>query len=323
MAEVSPGLVTVFGGSGFLGTQVVRALARRGWRVRVAVRRPALAYDLRPLGDVGQIQPIRCDVADYADVAAALRGADAAVNLTGILFETPGRRFRTVHVDGARNIAEAATAGGVRRLVHVSALGADARSPAAYARSKAAGEAAVRAAFPTAVIVRPSVIFGAGDDFLNKFAGLAAFAPALPLIGGGRTRFQPVYVGDAAEAVARCTVRDDVAARTFELGGPAVMTFQEVLKLVLRETNRRRLLLPLPFFAAGLVGSLAQLPALIGLKPVLTADQVALLRADNVVAADADGLADLGIEPTGVEAIVPTYLWRYRRGGQFAARPAL
>lgn len=323
MAEVSPGLVTVFGGSGFVGAQVVRALAKRGWRVRVAVRRPSLAWELRPLGDVGQIQPVRCDVTDAAMVAEALRGADAAVNLTGILYETPGRRFRALHVDGARHIAEACKASGVTRLVHVSAIGADPKASAAYARTKGEGEDAVRAARPDAVIVRPSVVFGAGDDFLNKFAALAAFAPALPLIGGGKTRFQPVYVGDVAEAVARAVVRREAAGRTFELGGPAVMTFEDILKLVLRETNRRRPLLPLPFFAAGVIGALAQIPALVGLKPVLTEDQVALLRHDNVVSAGAEGLAALDIQPTGVQAIAPAYLWRYRRGGQFAERPAL
>lgn len=322
MAEVSPGLVTVFGGSGFVGAQVVRAFARRGWRVRVAVRRPSLAFELRPLGDPGQIQPVACDIADKAQVASALRGADACVNLVGILFETGSRKFDAVHVEGSKNIAEACAAAGVTRLTQVSAIGADAKSPSAYARSKARGEAAVRAAVPTAAIVRPSIVFGAGDDFFNRFAAMAQIAPALPLIGGGRTKFQPVYVSDAAEAIARATVRDDTAGLTFEIGGPAVMTFEDVLKLVLRETNRSRMLLPLPFFVARIIGALAQIPAVVGLKPVLTEDQVVLLQSDNVVGANAEGLAALDIQPTGVEAIAPSYLWRYRRGGQFADSPA-
>ena len=323
MAEVSPGLVTIFGGSGFVGAQVVRAMAKRGWRVRVAVRRPSLAFELRPLGDPGQIQPVVCNISDRAQVAAALRGADAAINLVGILYETGSRKFDAVHAEGARNIAEACVAAGITRLTQVSAIGADEKSPSAYARSKAKAEVAVRAAVPGAVIVRPSIVFGAGDDFLNRFAALAQIAPALPLIGGGQTKFQPVYVSDAAEAIARATVGVDTPGRTFELGGPAVMTFEDVLKLILRETNRSRLLLPLPFFVASTIGALAQIPAILGFKPVLTEDQVLLLKADNVVAPGAEGLAALGIQPTGMEAIVPSYLWRYRRGGQFAAKPAL
>lgn len=321
MAEISPGLVTVFGGSGFVGTQVVRALARRGWRVRVAVRRPSLAFDLRPLGDVGQIQPIRCDVTDKDQVAAALVGADAAVNLVGILFETPSRKFQALHVEGARTVAQACADAGVTRLVQMSAIGADTEAAGLYGRTKGQAEAAVRAVRPDAVILRPSIVFGAGDGFLNRFAEMASFAPALPLIGGGQTKFQPVYVGDVAEAVARAVIRRDAAGRTFELGGPAVMTFEEVLKLILRETHRQRLLLPLPFFAARAIGSLAQLTAVIGIPPVLTQDQVVMLQTDNVVAPGAEGLAALDIQPTGIEAIAPSYLWRYRRGGQFAEKP--
>ena len=321
MAEFGPGLVTVFGGSGFVGAQAVRALARAGWRVRVAVRRPALAFDLRPLGDVGQIQPVRCDVTSKADVAAALKGADAAVNLVGVLFETPSRKFQSQHIDGSRNVAEACVAQGVGRLVQVSAIGADAGSAAAYGRTKGEAEAAVRAVKPDTVILRPSIVFGAADGFLNRFASMAAMAPALPLIGGGRTRFQPVHVGDVAEAVARSATRADAAGRTFELGGPTVWTFEDILKYILRETNRRRLLVPLPFFAARTIGSLAQLTAVFGIAPVLTRDQVLMLERDNVVGADAEGLSALGIEPTGLEAIAPSYLWRYRRGGQFAPSP--
>jgi uncharacterized protein YbjT (DUF2867 family) len=323
MSEFSPGLVTVFGGSGFVGAQVVRALAKRGWRVRVAVRQPGLAYDLKPLGDVGQIQAVRCNITSEAEVIEALRGASAAVNLVGILYETPSRKFQALHVDGTRHIAEACAAAGIDRLVQVSAIGANPESDAAYARSKAEAEIAARNVKPDTVVIRPSIIFGAGDDFLNRFAALAAIAPALPLIGGGQTKFQPVYVGDVAEAIARAVVRVDAAGRTFELGGPAVMTFEAVLKLVLRETNRSRPLIPLPFFVARIIGSLAQLTALVGLAPFLTADQVELLKTDTVVSPDAEGLDALGIQPTGVSAIAPAYLWRYRRGGQFAEKPAM
>ena len=323
MNEAAPGLVTVFGGSGFVGGQVVRALAKRGWRVRVAVRRPARAWDLKPQGDVGQIVAVRCDATKPDEVAAAVRGADAVINLIGVLYEGRGRSFQALHLDASRNIAEACAAAGVDRLVQVSAIGANPESPSAYARTKAAAEMAVREVKPNAVIVRPSIVFGAGDDFLNRFAAMASTSPFLPLIGGGNTRFQPVWVGDVAEAIARTVVLPDTAGRTFELGGPAVISFEDVLKLVLRETNRRNGLLPLPFFAAKIVGAFAQLTALVGIAPVLTQDQVVSLQADNVVSPSAEGLAALGIEPTGMDAIVPGYLWRYRRGGQFAESPSL
>lgn len=321
MSESTPGLVTVFGGSGFVGTQAVRALARRGWRVRVAVRKPALAQDLRILGDVGQIQPVRCDITHPADVAAALKGANAAVNLVGILFETPGRGFQKAHVEGSRNVAEACVAAGVGRLVQMSAIGADTHAEGEYGRSKGEAEAAVRAIKPDAVILRPSIVFGNGDGFLNRFASMATMSPALPLIGGGVTKFQPVWVGDVAEAIARSVVRTDAAGRTFELGGPEVWSFKQILEYILRETGRRRLLAPLPFFAASAIGSLAEITAVLGIAPVLTRDQVLMLKTDNVVAPDAEGLSALDIEATGLEAIAPSYLWRYRRGGQFAASP--
>lgn len=323
MNEAAPGLVTVFGGSGFVGGQVVRALAKRGWRVRVAVRRPARAWDLKPQGDVGQIVAVRCDATKPDEVAAAVRGADAVINLIGVLYEGPGRSFQALHIDASRNIAEACAAAGVDRLVQVSAIGANPEGPSAYARTKAAAEMAAREVKPNAVIVRPSIVFGAGDDFLNRFAAMASMSPFLPLIGGGNTRFQPVWVGDVAEAIARTVVLPDAAGRTFELGGPAVISFEDLLKLVLRETNRRNGLLPLPLFAAKIVGAFAQLTALVGIAPVLTQDQVVSLQADNVVSPSAEGLAALGIEPTGMNAIVPGYLWRYRRGGQFAESPAL
>lgn len=322
MSEAAPGLITVFGGSGFVGSQVVQDLARRGWRIRVAVRRPDRAFKLQTSGAVGQIQAVRCDANRPEDVAAALQGADAAVNLIGILYEQGRRTFDALHVGVSRNIAEACAAAGVVRLVQMSAIGASPESASDYARSKAAAEMAVREAKPDAVIIRPSIVFGAGDDFLNRFAAMATMAPALPLIGFGRTRFQPVYVGDVAEAIARAVELREAAGRTFELGGPAVMTFEAVLKLILRETRRSNGLIPLPFFAARMIGSMAQLTAFVGIPPVLTRDQVLLLETDNVVADGAEGLAELGVEPTGIEAIAPSYLWRYRRGGQFSERPA-
>jgi NADH dehydrogenase len=322
MNEIAPGLVTVFGGSGFVGSQVVQALARRGWRVRIAVRRPDRAWKLQTSGQVGQFQAVRCDVNRPEEVAAALQGADAAINLVGILYESGRRTFHALHVEASRNIAEACAAGGVDRLVQVSAIGASPESRSDYALSKAAAEMAVREVKPDAVVIRPSIVFGAGDDFLNRFAELATMAPALPLIGGGQTKFQPVYVGDVAEAIARAVTLPEAAGRTFELGGPAVMTFEAVLKLIRRETYRNFGLIPLPFFVARLIGSVARLSTFVGIPPVLTRDQVVLLQSDNVVAEGAEGLTDLGIEPTGIEAIAPTYLWRYRKGGQFADPPA-
>ncbi len=321
MSDITPGLVTVFGGSGFVGTQAVRALARKGWRVRVAVRNAISAVELKVMGDVGQIQPVRCDITNPEDVAAVLRGADAAVNLVGILFETPGRGFDNTHVEGSRNIAEASVAQGVGRLVQMSAIGADVNSEGAYGRSKGEAEAAVRGIRPDAVILRPSIVFGNGDGFLNRFASMATMAPALPLIGGGETKFQPVWVGDVAEAIARSVARTDAVGRTFELGGPEVWSFKQILEYILRETGRSRLLAPLPFFAAEAIGSLAELTSVVGIPPVLTRDQVLMLKTDNVAAPDAEGLAALGIEATGLEAIAPSYLWRYRRGGQFAEGP--
>lgn len=311
----SPRLVTVFGGSGFVGSQAVREMARMGWRIRVAVRNPNTAHDLRPLGDVGQIQLMRCDVTRPAEVEAALRGADAVVNLVGT-FNT--RRFQAVHVDAARLIAEGCAANGIERLVHVSANGADAGSSSAYARTKAEAETIMREHVPGAVILRPSVVFGPEDDFLNRFAALAAMSPALPLIGGGETRFQPVYVGDVARVIARAVDGPGVEGMTFTLGGPAILTFRGILELILRETYRERVLVPVPFFIARALGSVLQLGELFGLTPPLTRDQVLMLESDNVVPEGAPGLSAFGITPTGLEAIASSYLWLYRRGGQFA-----
>jgi len=305
-------LVTVFGGSGFVGRHTVRALARAGWRIRVAVRHPNRAFFLRPLGSVGQIDIIKCDITDPDQVARALHGADAAVNLCGILFQA-GQTFEDLQADGAAHVAQAAAAAGLGALVHVSALGADTESNSEYAVTKAEGEEAVREAFPKAVILRPSIIFGPEDGFFNKFAALARFTPALPLIGGGRTRFQPVFVGDVAQAVVTSLSRQD--GRTYELGGPAVYSFKELLQLILRETGRRRILVPLPFGLALLKAAFLQILP----KPLLTVDQVRLLKKDNVVSPTAPGLAELGITPTSVEAVVPSYLWRFHPKGEYAS----
>jgi NADH dehydrogenase len=304
-------LVTIFGGSGFLGRHTVRALARAGYRIKVATRHPNRAFFLRPLGSVGQIDFVKCDVADADSVARALAGAHAAVNLTGILFQS-GQTFEEVQAEGAANIAKAAAAAGVAALVHVSAIGADAESESVYARTKAEGEAAVREAFPNAVILRPSIIFGPEDGFFNKFAQLARFFPALPLIGGGRTRFQPVFVGDVARAILAGLARQD--GRTYELGGPSTYSFKELLQLILRETGRKRALVPLSFGIAFLNATFLQLLP----NPLLTVDQVKLLKKDNVVSATAPGLAELGIIPTSAEAVIPSYLWRYRAKGEYA-----
>lgn len=303
--------VTVFGGSGFLGRYIVQRLAQQGARVRVATRDPEAARFLQPLGVVGQIMAVQANLRHEPSVRRAVEGAEAVVNCVGVLFERGRQGFGALHVNGARRVASAAAEAGAARLLHVSALGADLESPSLYARSKAAGEAAVQDAFPGAVILRPSVVFGPEDEFLNRFASLARFAPALPLIGGGETRFQPVYVGDVAEAAAKL-LGDEEASGVWELGGPRVYTFKELMQFVLRETGRRRLLLPLPFGLAKFQAAFLQfLP-----NPPLTPDQVELLRRDNVVSEGARTLADIGVVPTPVGAIAPTYLARYRRGGK-------
>ena len=311
-------LVTVFGGSGFIGRYVVKRLAASGARVRVAVRRVEDAKFLKPMGDVGQVVPFLANVRVPASVRAAVEGADAVVNLVGILHESGAQKFSAVQAEAPGTIAEAARAVGVRRLVHVSAIGADPASPAAYARSKAEGEAAVRAAFPEATILRPSIVFGPEDGFFNRFANLARFLPALPLIGGGHTRFQPVYVGDVADAVMAALTRPEARGRVYELGGPATLSFAELLSYILEVTGRRRLLLPVPWPVARVQG------ALMGLLPgaPLTLDQVRMLERDNVVSEGAPGLAELGIRPVPVETVVPTYLTRYRRAGAFTPSEA-
>jgi NADH dehydrogenase len=305
---------TVFGGSGFIGRYVVKRLAREGWVVRAAVRLPQSALFLRTMGPLGQVTPIAANLRDERSVAAAVSGADAVVNLVGILYEKGRQTFDSVHVQGAACVARAAAAAGVERLVHVSALGADPGSSAAYARSKAAGEQAVRAAFPAATIVRPSIVFGPEDEFFNRFARMAELMPALPLIGGGRTRFQPVYVGDVASAIVAAIDRADCAGKTYELGGPRVYSFRELMELLLREIRRKRCLLNLPVGLASLqAGFLELLPV-----PPLTRDQIRLLAHDNVVGPGALTLADLGIQPVAPEIILPTYLDRFRPRGYYS-----
>lgn len=309
-------LITVFGGSGFLGRHLVRALAKRRFRIRVAVRRPELANHLQPLGSVGQIHAVQANLRYPRSVEAAMRDASIAINLVGILFERGRQRFDLVQTYGAEQVALAASAFGAK-VIHVSAIGADENSPSLYAQSKARGEAAVLAAAKNAVIFRPSIMFGPEDDFYNRFASMARFLPALPLIGGGETRVQPVYVGDVAEAIASAVDGKARDGATYELGGPEVRTFKEVMEYVLATIERKRLLLPLPFPLAKLQASLLQfLP-----KPPLTPDQVELLRTDNVVSdqavAERRTLEGLGLSATPADAIVPSYLWRFRKTGQF------
>ena len=314
-------LVTVYGGSGFLGRHVVRALAKRNYLIRVAVRRPDLANHLQPLGRVGQIHAVQANLRYAPSVEAAARDAQVLVNLVGLLFERGRQRFDTIHAYGAEQVALAASAHGAH-LVHMSAIGADEHSRAAYARSKAEAERLVLAAQPQAVIMRPSVIFGPEDDFFNRFAALARISPALPLIGGGTTRFQPVFVGDVAAAIAEAVDGNARGGTVYELGGPEVLTFEQLMQYVLATIERKRLLMPVPFFAAKIKATLLQYMP----KPPLTPDQVELLRVDNVVseAAKAEGrtLQGLGIAPEPIEAIVPSYLWRFRKTGQFRSRIA-
>lgn len=315
-------LVTIFGGSGFLGTQVVQLLARRGYRIRVAVRRPDLAGHLRMLGAVGQIQPIQANIRNADSVLRAVAGAGIVVNLVGIRFERGRQLFRAVHTMGARTVAEAAQRAGAEVLVHLSALGADAGSPSGYARSKALGEAEVLAAFPDAVIIRPSILFGPGDDFFNMYGSLARMLPVLPLIGG-KTKFQPLYVGDAATAVVAAIEGEVKPGKIYEIGGPETVTHREIVERVLRETGRSNPIVPV---GRG-IGKLMALPfALLPFDPMLTGDQVEMLQADNVVSEVAvrekRTLATFGVKPTPMEAILPSYLWRFRRNGQFDRQPA-
>jgi NADH dehydrogenase len=304
--------VTVFGAAGFVGRNVVRQLAENGIRVRAACRDPEAAAFLKTMGAVGQISIPQANLRFPASIEAAVDGVDAVINLTGILYQRGAQSFEAVHVSGAAVIAEAAKKAGAKRLIQMSALGADANSSAKYARSKAAGEAAVEAAFPGVTILRPSVIFGAEDNFFNLFASLARFTPALPLIGGGQTKFQPVYVGDVAAAIDHILADPNTAGQIFELGGPRQMSFEEVLRYITEQTGRKRFFFPWPFALTKIDAFFLQLMP----KPLLTMDQVELLKSDNVIDGNTPGLDDLGIVPTPVESVVPGYLARYRRAGK-------
>jgi NADH dehydrogenase len=311
-------IVTVFGGSGFLGRHVVRALCRQGWRVRVAVRRPHLAGDVKLAGDVGQVQLVQANVRNRPSIKRALENADAVVNLVGILAERGAQNFQGTQALGASNIAKLAAECGIASFVLVSAIGASKDSKANYARTKAEAEASTREAIPTAVILRPSILFGPEDGFFTMFARMARLAPVLPLIGGA-TKFQPIYVGDVAAAVANA-LRPGNQGKTFELGGPRVYTMKELLVYITREIDRPRMLLPIPTSVAAplgyIIGALSKLNPFFG--PPLTGDQVQLLKTDNIVPAGANTIADLGVTTLEtVEAIAPTYLWRHRPHGQF------
>jgi NADH dehydrogenase len=317
-------LIVVFGGSGFLGKQIVRALAKRGWCVRVAMRRPHLGPELRVMGDVGQIQLVQANLRFPDSVARALEGADGVINCVGLLYEKGRQSFPEVHVKGAEAIAEAAAARSINRFVHISAIGADPKARSRYARTKGLAEAAIRARVPEAAILRPSIIFGPEDSFFNRFADMARFTPVMPLIGG-KTRFQPVYVGDVAKAALAALERIEARGRVFELGGPRIYTMRELLEFMLREIARPRLLLPVPFFIAQPLGMLLDWGFRLNpfAAPPLTGDQAAMLKRDNVVAPDAAAFADLGVrELETVEAIAPAYLWRFRPRGEFEAEPA-
>jgi NADH dehydrogenase len=319
-------LAVVFGGSGFVGRHVVRALARKGWRVRAAVRRPDLAGFLQPLGAVGQIQAVQANLRYPQSIAAAVEGADVVVNAAGVKSESGRQSYEAVHVFGADEVARAASAAGVRALVLISGLGADSTSANPYIASKGKGEDATRAAFPGATILRPSVVFGPEDEFFNRFATLARALPVLPLFGGGATRLQPVFVGDVAAAAMRALDLPATAGKTYELGGPEVLTLRETVELVLRIVERRRGVIGLPFGVSRALAHATEIARDLsfGLFPAVlttTRDQIELLRADNVVSAAAlsEGrtLAAFGIDPQGVEAIAPGYLRRFRKTGQY------
>lgn len=328
MNTASGQLVTVFGGSGFVGRHVVRALARRGYRIRVAVRRPDLAHFLQPLGGVGQIHAVQANLRNAQSVEQAMTGSHAVINLVGILTESGKQRFSTVQSEGAAHVARAARNLGIQHFVHMSALGADLESHSAYARSKAEGERAVKAALKDAIILRPSIIFGPEDGFFNRFAELATTLPVLPLIGGGKTLFQPVFVGDVAEVVARAVDGTLKTGTTYELGGADTHSFADLIRFILRTIDHAPMLVPLPFKIARLQAGLMEFAkyASFGLLPeefLMTRDQVTLLEHDNVVSdkAKAEGrtLEGLGITPETIEAVVPTYLWRFLKGGQFSS----
>ena len=312
-------LITLIGGSGFLGRHIVRGLAKRGYRIRVACRRPDLAGHVQPLGFPGQIMPVQANVRYPDSLDAVTDGAHAVVNLTGVLHSAGAQTFDAIHVFGAEASARAAKAARAKVFIQMSALGADLNAASAYAKSKALGEQRARAAFPGTIVLRPSIVFGPEDDFFNRFAAMARFSPALPLIGGGTTKFQPVFVGDVAQAVTRLIDAGIASGRTYELGGPEVMSFRELMEFTLKTVGRKRLLVQVPWAVARIQAMILELLP----KPLLTTDQLELLKSDNVVSAEAMAerrtLEGLGITPRGIEAIVPAYLYRYRKAGEFSA----
>ncbi len=314
-------LVTIFGGSGFVGRYIARRMAKEGWRVRVAVRRPNEALFVKPYGVPGQVEPLACNIRDDASVRSMIRGADAVVNCVGILNSLGANTFDAVQAEGAGRIARLAAAEGVGTLVHLSAIGADAASDSDYARTKGEGEAAVLAAFPAAVILRPSVAFGTEDNFFNRFAAMTRFGPILPVVGAG-TKFQPVFADDVAQAAVK-GVLGQAAPGVYELGGPEVDSFRGLMGRMLHVVQRRRAVVNIPFFLARIKGFAFDMVQAVTLglieNKVLTRDQVKNLARDNVVAPGARGFADLGITPTAMEAVLPEYLWRYRPSGQYAA----
>jgi len=310
-------LITIFGGSGFVGRSVVRGLAKRGFRIRVAVRRPDLAFHLQPIGGVGQIHAVQANIRYPETIKAALAGADAAINLVGILHESGRQTFENVHVKGARAIAGAARELDINRFVHMSALGANADSGSLYARTKAEAETHVRQTLKDATILQPSVLFGPEDGFFNKFASLARLSPVFPLVGGGHTKFQPLFVGDLAEAVVACLENRDAGGQTYELGGPEVLSLSEILEYIFVTIDRKRITVPMPFAVARFMAQFLKLMP----NPVLTPDQVELLKQDSIVSAQAvlqnRSLEALGVKAHTIAAIVPPYLARFRRAGQF------
>lgn len=319
MSAVKPlranALITVFGGSGFLGRHIVRRLSKQGYRLRIATRRPNEALFLKTNGTPGQIEIVQANIRDAASVDAALDGADAVVNAVGILFESGKQKFDAIQSRGAALIGDAAAKNGLTHMVHISAIGADVDSTSSYAKSKAVGEAAVRELMPHAHILRPSIVIGPEDDFFNRFAAMSMLAPALPLIGGGETRYQPVSVFDVADAVAACLAGAD--AGIYELGGPDIFTFKQLMEMLNNETGRNRLLVPLPFFAASMIAAVAQFSTLVGLQPLLTPDQLILLKSDNIVGDDfsSRNLAALGVDAEPIAGQLG-YLARYRPHGK-------
>ena len=316
MSDNAGKLITIFGGSGFVGRQVVQELAKQGHRIRVAVRRPDLAGDVKPLGGVGQVVPIQANVRYRDSVIRAVKGADIVINLTGILFESGKQNFHAVQTEGAKNVAEAAKVAGVETLVHMSAIGANKESDSEYARSKALGEEAVLHEYPKAVIIRPSIVFGLDDGFFNLFGAIARLSPILPLVGG-TTKMQPIYVGDVAEAFAVAAMGGVKGGKVYEIGGPNVETMRELLERLLAETGRSNMLVPAPTAIAKMVGSVLQILP----NPWLTADQVTLLQSHNVVSEEAKKqkrtLSAFGVDATTMASILPTYLWRFRKNGQY------